>query len=572
MNQIRTFLILAWLMVAVLLWMEWGKEKTAAAQPQTSAAQALPSSATVPTPQVGSAAVPTAPTDAAPVPSVSATTPAADTAAAASRQVVVQTDVLRLVLEGGNVVQADLLGYPQTRDDGAPPVRMFDTDPAHFYAAQSGWVSGNNAAPSHEGAFVPEGGITSYALADGETTLVVPFVWTGDDGVTIRRNVMLTRGDYAIEVRDEIVNAGSAPWQGFAYRQLIRTAPAVKRGMTNPESYSLTGATWFGSEIGYGRRQLGDFEDDGPLNARDREVWIAMVQHHFFSAWIPRPDDTGEISMQVDRSTGAPRYLIRELGPPVAVAPGQQATTSARLWVGPKQVDLIQAQGVRGLDRVVDYSRFSIFAMLGEGLFWILAKLHGLIGNWGWAIIGLVLLVKLALYPLSVAQYKSMAKMRKFQPRIAQLKERYGDDKQKFQMAMMELYKKEKINPIGGCLPVLLQMPVFFALYWVLLESVELRHAPWMLWIQDLTARDPYFILPVLNIAIMWGTQKLTPMVGMDPMQQKIMQLMPLVFGAIMIFFPSGLVLYWVTNGGLGLLQQWWMIRRYSEAPAPAKA
>lgn len=572
MNQIRTFLILAWLMVAVLLWMEWGKEKTAAAQPQTSAAQALPSSATVPTPQVGSAAVPTAPTDAAPVPTVSAATPAADTAASASRQVVVQTDVLRLVLEGGNVVQADLLGYPQTRDDGAPPVRMFDTDPAHFYAAQSGWVSGNNAAPSHEGAFVPEGGITSYALADGETTLVVPFVWTGADGVTIRRNVMLTRGDYAIEVRDEIANAGSAPWQGFAYRQLIRTAPAVKRGMTNPESYSLTGATWFGSEIGYGRRQLGDFEGDGPLNARDREVWIAMVQHHFFSAWIPHPDDTGEISMQVDRSTGAPRYLIRELGPPVAVAPGQQATTSARLWVGPKQVDLIQAQGVRGLDRVVDYSRFSIFAMLGEGLFWILAKLHGLIGNWGWAIIGLVLLVKLALYPLSVAQYKSMAKMRKFQPRIAQLKERYGDDKQKFQMAMMELYKKEKINPIGGCLPVLLQMPVFFALYWVLLESVELRHAPWMLWIQDLTARDPYFILPVLNIAIMWGTQKLTPMVGMDPMQQKIMQLMPLVFGAIMIFFPSGLVLYWVTNGGLGLLQQWWMIRRYSEAPAPAKA
>ena len=572
MNQIRTFLILAWLMVAVLLWMEWGKEKTAAAQPQTSAAQALPSSATVPTPQVGSAAVPTAPTDAAPVPSVSATTPAADTAAAASRQVVVQTDVLRLVLEGGNVVQADLLGYPQTRDDGAPPVRMFDTDPAHFYAAQSGWVSGNNAAPSHEGAFVPEGGITSYALADGETTLVVPFVWTGDDGVTIRRNVMLTRGDYAIEVRDEIVNAGSAPWQGFAYRQLIRTAPAVKRGMTNPESYSLTGATWFGSEIGYGRRQLGDFESDGPLNARDRQVWIAMVQHHFFSAWIPRPDDTGEISMQVDRSTGAPRYLIRELGPPVAVAPGQQATTSARLWVGPKQVDLIRAQGVRGLDRVVDYSRFSIFAMLGEGLFWILAKLHGLIGNWGWAIIGLVLLVKLALYPLSVAQYKSMAKMRKFQPRIAQLKERYGDDKQKFQMAMMELYKKEKINPIGGCLPVLLQMPVFFALYWVLLESVELRHAPWMLWIQDLTARDPYFILPVLNIAIMWATQKLTPMVGMDPMQQKIMQLMPVVFGVIMVFFPSGLVLYWVTNGGLGLLQQWWMIRRYSEAPAPAKA
>ncbi len=568
MNQIRTFLILAWLMVAVLLWMEWGKEKTAAAaQPQTSAAPAVPSS-TVPGVQSGSAAVPTAPTTAAAptVPGAASAAVPTDTA----RQVVVETDVLRVVLDGGNVVLADLLGYPQTRADGAPPVRMFDTDPQHFYAAQSGWVSSANPAPSHEGAFVPEGSADRYVLADGETTLVVPFVWTGADGVSIRRNFVLTRGDYAIEVRDEITNAGTAPWQGFAYRQLIRSAPSVTRGMTNPESYSLTGATWFGSEIGYSRRALGDFESDGPLNARDRQVWIAMVQHHFFSAWIPRPDDTGEISMQVDRSSGMPHYLIRELGPPVAVAAGQQAATSARLWVGPKQVDLIRAQGVRGLDRVVDYSRFSIFAMLGEGLFWVLAKLHGLIGNWGWSIIGLVLLVKLALYPLSVAQYKSMAKMRKFQPRIAQLKERYGDDKQKFQMAMMDLYKKEKINPIGGCLPVLLQMPVFFALYWVLLESVELRHAPWILWIQDLTARDPYFILPVLNIAIMWATQKLTPMVGMDPMQQKIMQLMPIVFGVIMVFFPSGLVLYWVTNGGLGLLQQWWMIRRYSEAPAKA--
>lgn len=566
MNQIRTFLILAWLMVAVLLWMEWGKEKSAAAQPQTSAAQATPS-VTVPGATAGSAAVPTAPTDAAPVPPAPGAAAVAGTAAA-PRQVVVQTDVLRLVLDAGNVVQADLLGYPQTRDDGAPPVRMFDTDPLHYYAAQSGWVSSNNSAPSHEGQFVPEGNAATATLAEGETTLTVPFVWTGPDGVAIRRSFILTRGDYAVEVRDEIANTGAAAWQGFPYRQLIRTAPAVKRGMTNPESYSLVGATWFGSDIGYGRRQLADFEGDGRLDAKDTNVWIAMVQHHFFSAWIPRPDDASTISMQVDRSTGAARYLIREFGAPIAVAAGQQASTTARLWVGPKQVDLIQAQGVRGLDRVVDYSRFSIFAMLGEGLFWVLAKLHGLIGNWGWSIIGLVLLVKLALYPLSVAQYKSMAKMRKFQPRIAQLKERYGDDKQKFQMAMMELYKKEKINPIGGCLPVLLQMPVFFALYWVLLESVELRHAPWMLWIQDLTARDPYFILPVLNIAIMWATQKLTPMVGMDPMQQKIMQFMPLVFGAIMIFFPSGLVLYWVTNGGLGLLQQWWMIKRYSEAPA----
>ena len=197
--------------------------------------------------------------------------------------------------------------------------------------------------------------------------------------------------------------------------------------------------------------------------------------------------------------------------------------------------------------------------------------LHGFIGNWGWSIIGLVILVKLALYPLSAAQYKSFAKMRKFQPRIQQLKERYGDDKQKFQVAMMELYKKEKINPMGGCLPILVQMPVFLALYWVLVETVELRQAPWFAWIQDLTARDPYFILPVLNMLVMWLTQKLTPAPGMDPMQQKMMQFMPLVFGVMMAFFPSGLVLYWVTNGALGLLQQWWMTKRHGESATPPK-
>ncbi len=572
MNQTRTFLILAWLMVAVLLWMEWGKEKAAPAPaPVAAVSQSGGQGATVPSAAGAGAGgtVPTAP--AAPTAAIPGATPSEVAASPqANRQVVVQSDVLRIVVDSGNVVQADLLGYPQTRDAGSAPVRLLDTDPANFYAAQSGWVSSGNDAPSHETGFAPEGTQTSYALADGQNSLTVPFVWTDGRGVTIRRNIVLTRGSYAVEVRDEVVNASNAPWQGFVYRQLTRTAPEIKRNMTNPESFSLLGATWFGSDIGYGRRQLADFEDDGPLNASDRQAWIAMMQHHFFSAWVPQPDEVSTMSLQVDRSAGVPRYLIRELGPALGVAPGQQATSSARLWVGPKQVDLIRAEGVRGLDRVVDYSRFSLFAMLGEGLFWILAKLHGLLGNWGWSIIGLVLLVKLALYPLSVAQYKSMAKMRKFQPRIAQLKERYGDDKQKFQMAMMELYKKEKINPVGGCLPVLLQMPVFFALYWVLLESVELRHAPWMLWIQDLTARDPYFILPVLNIAIMWATQKLTPMVGMDPMQQKIMQLMPVIFGVIMVFFPSGLVLYWVTNGGLGLLQQWWMIKRYSEAPAKA--
>jgi YidC/Oxa1 family membrane protein insertase len=387
--------------------------------------------------------------------------------------------------------------------------------------------------------------------------------------VSIRRTYTFKRASYEVEVRDEVVNAGTGTWQGTVYRQLLRAPPEVKSGMTNPESFSFSGATWW--DGGYQRRKFNeDYLEDGRVDAQVKGGWIAILQHHFFTAWIPHTDDTTTISL--DNPNGGARALIREMGPGVNVGPGQQATTTARLWVGPKLVDKIHAINAPGIDRVVDYSQFAILALLGQGLFWVLNFLHGFIGNWGWSIIGLVILVKLALYPLSAAQYKSFAKMRKFQPRIQQLKERYGDDKQKFQVAMMELYKKEKINPMGGCLPILVQMPVFLALYWVLVETVELRQAPWFAWIQDLTARDPYFILPVLNMLVMWLTQKLTPAPGMDPMQQKMMQFMPLVFGVMMAFFPSGLVLYWVTNGALGLLQQWWMTKRHGESATPPKA
>ncbi|HST44007.1 MAG TPA: membrane protein insertase YidC [Luteimonas sp.] len=567
MNQTRTFLIFAWLMVATLLWMEWSKERSAPPAVTT----ALPVAATtpdaaVPAPGAGTAgaAIPRAPA----LPSVpGAAGMTASPEPAASSTVTLTTDVLRVRLDGGSVTDAELLRFPQTRDAGSAPVKLFDSDPAHYYAAQSGWVSQAHAAPTHERGFVAEGGRLAYALPSGGSTLVVPFVWRGPDGVSIRRTFTLTRGSYAIDVQDTVVNAGAQPWQGFVYRQLIRVPPQVKRGMTNPESFSFSGATWFGNGD-YDRRAYADFVDDGPLDLETRGAWIAFLQHHFFAAWIPAAADTVTVSLNAQTGNGPARNIIRELGPNLAVAPGSQASTSARLWVGPKLVDQIKAQGVPHLDRAVDYSRFAIFALLGSGLFWILELMHGLFQNWGWAIVGLVVLVKLVLFPLSSAQYKSMAKMRRFQPRIAQLKERYGDDRQKFQVAMMELYKKEKINPVAGCLPIVLQMPIFLALYWVLLESVELRHAPWMLWIQDLTARDPYFILPVINIAVMYATQKLSPMTGMDPMQQKMMQFMPVVFGAIMIFFPAGLVLYWVTNGSLGLLQQWLLIRKYAEAPA----
>ncbi|WP_313644515.1 membrane protein insertase YidC [Stenotrophomonas sp.] len=562
MNQTRVFLIFAWLMVAVLLWMEWGREKNA------------PDPATVATTQP---AVPAA-TDAdlAPPPAgnvpqanVPGQAPAATAsveAATAAPRVTVTTDVLKLVLDGRSVLDADLLQFPQTKAAGSPPVQLLTEDKAHPYSATAGWASQSNSPVPGASGFQPVQGTTEVVLAEGQDQVQVPFVWNGPNGVSIHRTYTFKRGDYAIGVKDEVVNAGTAPWQAYVFRKLDRVPTIVTRGMTNPDSFSFNGATWYSPEEGYERRAFKDYLDDGNLNRTITGGWAAMLQHHFFTAWIPQADQASLYLL----SQNGPRNVIETRGPGFTVAPGQKVSTEARLWVGPKLVNQIAKEDVKGLDRVVDYSRFSIMAIIGQGLFWVMNQVHKLIGNWGWSIIGLVILLKMALFPLANAQFKSQAKMRKFQPRIAQLKERYGDDKQKFQTAMMELYKKEKINPLGGCLPLLIQMPIFFALYWVLVESVELRQAPWLGWIQDLTARDPYFILPIINIAVMWFTQKLTPAVGMDPMQQKMMQFMPLVFGVMMAFMPSGLVLYWVVNGGLSLLQQWWMIKKHGE-DAPSK-
>ncbi|KQY49290.1 membrane protein insertase YidC [Lysobacter sp. Root494] len=571
MNQTRLFLIFAWLMVATLLWMEWGKEKAAPAAP---AAVAESSNAVAPT--AGAVpGVPTGvPTGAVPSAPATATTPTTSAAPAQAAAVTVTTDVLRVVLDGGELRQADLLKYPSEADANSPPVRLFADDAAHFFVAQSGWVSNSGTAPSHQGAFVPADGGRDFKLGGDAREIVVPFVWSGANGMTIHRNYVFQRGSYVVQVRDQVANAGNAPWQGYVYRQLIRVPRALSRkGPMSAESYSFQGAAWFSPTDKYEKCKYDKFADDCDLNKQVNGGWIGMLQHHFFAAWIPGANDTSTFSLATPSANGTPQYLIREVGPGVNVAPGAQAETSARLWVGPKLVKQIEAQNVPGLDRAVDFSSYGWAATLAGWLFWVLEKLHNLLGNWGWAIVGLVVIIKALMYPLSAAQYRSMAKMRRFQPRIKQLQERYGDDKQKLQMAMMELYKKEKINPVGGCFPILLQMPVFLCLYWMLSESVELRHAPWIAWIADLTARDPYFILPAINLGVMWLTQKLAPQApGMDPMQQKMMQFMPLVFGVLFAFMPAGLVLYWITNGSLGLLQQWWMTKRYAEEPARATA
>jgi YidC/Oxa1 family membrane protein insertase len=561
MNQTRLFLLFAWLMVATLLWMEWNRERVA--PPATTATSAAASTASVPA-AVGPGAVPAAPAAPGAKPTV-----AAPVAAAAA--VTVHTDVIDAVLDGGQMLQADLPAYPDL-DDPTHPVRLFSTDPQHYFAAQSGWVATGGVAPTHLAGFVPATATRAYTLAPGAATLDVPFIWQGANGVTIRRTYTFSRGAYTVRVRDEVANGGAAPWQGTVYRQLSRTMPPEpKGGFTSGRVFAFQGAAWYSPQDKYEKRAFNKFADDAALSKKVQGGWVAFLQHHFFTAWIPERGDAGTFETAMPNGVGGTNLVIRELGPTVTVAPGQQAATQARLWVGPKSVEQIAAQNVPGLERAVDFSSYSLFATLAGWLYAVLAWLHGFIGNWGWSIIGLVVLIKLVLLPLANTQYKSMAKMRRLQPKLAQLKERHGEDRQKFQMAMMELYRKEKVNPMGGCLPLLVQMPIFLALYWMLSESVELRHAPWIGWIHDLTARDPYFVLPAINAAVMFVTQKLTPTAGMDPTQAKMMQFMPLVFAVMFAFFPSGLVLYWVTNGLLTLAQQYYFLRKYGE-PAAKKA
>jgi len=538
MNQFRTFLLIAWLMVAFLLWQEWGKEKTATAQPAPSV------------PAAAQADVPGAPVPQAVVPGGAPAAQAVVSAAAPSLRL--SNDVLALELNGRDLTRAELLKYPQTREAGSPPVVLFDATPASRFVAEAFW----RGSDGRELALQPQGEARDIALADGAQTVQARFVADAGNGLQLQRTYTLSRGSYAVGVRDELVNGGSAAWTGDIERRLERVPPVVKTGFTNPESFSLSGAAWYSPEDKYKKRKYPKFVDDGPLNQTVTGGWIGLSQHYFLVAWVPQKDQAALYSL----GQKGHLYDVAARGPQVTLAPGQRFASDATLWVGPKLADRLDATAP-GLGLAMDYG---IFTVLSKPIHWLLTQLHKLTHNWGWAIVLLVVLIKLALYPLSAAQYKSMAKMRKFQPRI-------GDDKQKFQMAMLDLYKKEKINPAGGCLPILVQMPVFLALYYVLLEAVELRQAPWIVgWVSDLTARDPYFILPVLNAAVMFLTQRMTPTVGMDPMQKKMMQMMPLVMAVMFAFFPAGLVLYWVTNGALGLLQQWWNTKRFAEEPAKA--
>jgi YidC/Oxa1 family membrane protein insertase len=569
MTNPRSFLLLALLTVTFFIWNQWQQDYSRPPAVTAPAATTAPVPTDAPASSTPAAAIPGETPQASTATPATAATPS--TASAPQGELVeVTTDLFKIAIDtrGGTIVRADLLAYPKQPKDVANPVRLLDNSNEHFFVAQSGLVSAQGKAPDHQALFTAEK--TSYTLDAGQPKLEVPLVWQdAETGLTVRKVFTFDRGSYVIGTRQEIDNKGSAPWSGNAYRQLQRVPVIAKTGgmaFTNPESYSFAGAAWYSPEEKFKKLAFDKYTKEALTNRAVTGGWIAMLQHYFFAAWLPPAGEAEQFSTTQLAGSGSTRYLIRTMGPALTVAPGASATSEARLYIGPKIQSTLN-DVAPGLALTIDYG---ILTVLSEPLHWVLAKFHALTGNWGFAIILLVLLIKLAFFKLSEAQFRSMAKMRKLAPRVQALKDRYGDDRQKMNQAMMELYQKEKINPLGSCLPILVQIPVFFALYWVLIESVELRHAPFIGWIQNLTAPDPYFVLPILNAATMIATQYLTPTTGMDPVQAKMMKIMPVVFSVMFAFFPAGLVLYWTVNGLASLIQQYVITKRIDAADTKA--
>ena len=474
-----------------------------------------------------------------------------------------ETDTFRLEIDshGGDVRVVDLLKYPKSYKGDPESFRLMTDNVNKLFIAQSGFAAKQKAsdgsiiaAPNHKTIYKVDK--TSYKLADGQNKLDINLYWTSPQGVRFTKTYELTRGSYQIKVLHKIENTSQKTWRGNLYQQLERKEYTDSKKTSFIHTY--TGGVLYSPEEKYEKikySKMADEEFTAKLSKREiSNGWAAMIQHYFLAAWIPGKDIKEHYYA---RDLGNSRYAFgMKAANEVLVAPGDSATISNILYVGPKIQSKLAAIAP-GLELTVDYGFLTFIA---KPIFWLMKFIHNIVNNWGWSIILLTLTIKLAFYKLSEASYKSMANMRKMQPRMAALKERYGDDRQKMNQAMMEMYKKEKINPLGGCLPILVQIPVFIALYWVLLESVELRQAHWIFWFNDLSTKDPYFVLPVIMGITMFIQQKLNP-APIDPIQAKVMMALPLVFTVFFAFFPSGLVLYWVVNNSLSIAQQWYITR-----------
>lgn len=551
MDSQRPLLYLMLLFVLFLTWTTWQQDH--APKPPTTVA----TQSSAPTANGNVQDVPTA---------GAAASPGQETNAAGGQTVTVRTDklLLRINTRGGEILEADLPTYPVSLDEADKPVKILDLQ-GRNYVAQSGLqhqvMPGTDAkalAPDHLAAYTaaqPE-----YTLAEGQNELVVPLTWQGPNGVTVTKRFIFKRGSFLVGVEHEVANHSANVWSGTAYAQLKHGPPPPRTGgMLGGVSAYVGGAYYH--EGKFAKLSFSDIEklakENTPLNETAKNGWVAMLEHYFVSAWVPPNGQDEQYYSMLTQTQGVPGYVLGMRSPVQQVAPGATGVFKDSFYVGPKDQDTL-AKIADGLDLTVDYG---IFAFISKPIFWLMQLIHKVVGNWGWTIILLTVIIKGVFFWPSAVSYKSMAKMKAISPKLKDINERFAEDPQGKQQAMMEIYRKEKINPLGGCLPILLQIPVFMGLYWVLLESVELRQAPWILWYKDLSIMDPYFVLPLIYGASMFFQQKLNPP-QVDPMQQKIFQFMPIIFTVMFLFFPAGLVLYWVVNSGLSMAQQWYINKK----------
>ena len=552
----RNLLIAGLAVVSYLLLLAWNKDYPATVTVPPAATAAIPDTS-VPSVNNGADDIPVAPTPQNPA--ASAATPTTETS---GNTVVVQTpsQIVTIDLVGGDIVQLSLPKFPVALDLPDQPFVLLNAQSPMRFTAQTGLVGNNGPDSAASGRPRYQAAQERYSLSEGE--LNVDLVLPAQNGVSITKRFIFSAEDYLIRVQYLVANEGSSAWSANVFGQIKRS------GAPDPSTKSGFGMrTYLGSVMNmpddpYEKLDFGDI-DKGGNSYTGIGGWIGFSQHYFLSSWIPAADAMNNFST---RKNAAGDYLMGYVGPETVVAPGQSAVLESALWAGPKdQYRLEEIAPDLGL--AIDYGKFWFVAY---PVFWLLYKINGLVGNFGFSIVLLTLVIRLLFYPLSVKQFRSQANMKRLQPKIAQLKEKHGDDKQKFMQAQMELWKKENVNPFSGCLPPLLQMPVFLGIYWVLNESVELRHAGFMLWYHDLSAMDPYFVLPLLLGAAYYLQQHMTPMMISDPTQAKVMKFMPVMFTVFFLWFPAGLVLYYLANAVIGILQQWYFTRKNEKQYAAA--
>ncbi|MCK6404770.1 MAG: membrane protein insertase YidC [Rhodocyclaceae bacterium] len=544
MDNRRLILVMIFSFSLVMLWDAWQQYKQPKPAPAQPAATAPQPSANL---QGGTAA-------ATPTPSVTATpAPAQGSPAAVAKAETIRIETDLVIADvstlGGDLVRLELKNYSATSDKQK---RFVLIDPEHRYAAQSGLIG--DGLPNHRTLYTAVAGARDLGDKDA---LQLRLEASSSTGVKVAKTYTFKRGSYAVDLAHEIINGGAQPLSTHAYYQFQRNdkAPEGESAMV----MTFTGPAVYSDAEKYQKLTFEDIAKDKAKHVKTADNgWLAMVQHYFVSAWVPQGKEMREFyTRKIEGGSNDPLVTAAGLILPVAqLAPGATSSQSITLYSGPQEQATLKKLA-DGLELVVDYGWLTVVA---APIFWVLQWIHALVGNWGWAIVLLTVLIKAIFFPLSAASYKSMAKMRQITPRLQQLKERFGDDRQRLNQEMMKLYQTEKINPLGGCLPIVVQIPVFIALYWVLLGAVEMRDAPWILWITDLSSQDPYYVLPVIMVVSMIIQTKLNP-TPPDPIQAKVMMAMPFIFGVMFFWFPSGLVLYWVVNNVLSIAQQWQITR-----------